>query len=240
MPEKESNNIEIIDYFQKDKKRLGRIRSYFAGRARKRMFDRFIALANPKPTDLVLDLGVTPDCSFPDSNFFEKLYPYTDKITMGSIEDASKLEEVFKGAKFVRIIPNKALPFDDKQFDILFCSAVLEHVGDYEWQIFFVQECLRVAKKIYLTTPNRWFPIEFHTYLPLFHWLPQQLHQRILKMLGMEFWAKTENLNLLSVGELHNIYNILCSIGCVCIKSTIYKNRLFGWVSNLILYMEEK
>ena len=234
MPQDETKNIEIIDYFQKDKKLLGRIRSYFASRARKRMFDRFMALTKPKPTDLVLDLGVTPDCSFPDANFFEKMYPYTDKITMGSIEDASNLEEVFKGAKFVRTTPGKALPFGDKQFDILFCSAVLEHVGDYESQMFFIRECIRVAKKIYLTTPNRWFPIEFHTYLPLVHWLPQKMHQRILRMLSMGFWAKTENLNLLSASKLRNI---MSGGGTMC---TVYKNRLFGWVSNLVLYVEEE
>ena len=43
-----------------------------------------------------------------------------------------------------------------------------------------------------MTTPNRWFPVEFHTTLPRLHWLPA------LATLGMEFFAAEENLNLLS------------------------------------------
>lgn len=38
-------------------------------------------------------------------------------------------------------------PFNDKQFDILFCSAVLEYVGDDEAQKYFVNECVRLAKE---------------------------------------------------------------------------------------------
>ena len=178
-------------------------------------------------------MGVTPDCSLPESNYFEKLYPYPANIVMSSIEDASSLEQVFAGPKFVRSQPNKRFPFYDKQFDILFCSAVLEHVGDKEAQQFFVLECLRVAKKVYLTTPNKYFPIEFHTYLPLIHWLPKRIHQKILRILGMDFWAKTENLHLLSARTLYNL--IPSSIED---KVLISGNRLMGVVSNLILCME--
>ncbi len=31
-------------------------------------------------------------------------------------------------------------------------------------------------KGLFVTTPNRWFPIEFHTVLPLVHWLPKRQH----------------------------------------------------------------
>ena len=34
-------------------------------------------------------------------------------------------------------------------------------------------EALRVGRRVFLTTPNRWFPIEVHTRLPLVHWLPE-------------------------------------------------------------------
>jgi ubiquinone/menaquinone biosynthesis C-methylase UbiE len=137
------------------------------------MFNHFVSLTQPSETDKVLDMGVTPDTLLPESNYFEKLYPYTHNITMSTIEDASNLEEEFKGAKFVKNEPGKPFPFADKQFDILFCSAVLEHVGTDAEQKDFIAECLRVAKKVYLTTPNKRFPLEFHTYLPFLHYLPQ-------------------------------------------------------------------
>ena len=40
-----------------------------------------------------------------------------------------------------------------------------------------IAECSRVAKRmVFLTTPNRWFPIEVHTALPLIHWLPGKVN----------------------------------------------------------------
>ena len=225
------NSNDAVDYFQL-KNPLTRFKSKISHRARVKMFNRFMALANPKPTDLILDVGVTPDCSLPESNFFEKMYPYPANITMSSIEDASMLTDVFPGTSFVRTTPGEAFPFRDKQFDILFCSAVLEHVGTLEGQRFFLAECLRVAKSVYLTTPNRGFPVEFHTYLPLVHWLPQAMHQKILRLVGMDFWAKTENLNLLTKRSLMAIIpEDLRS------KAIITNNRLLGLVSNLVLYI---
>jgi hypothetical protein len=45
-----------------------------------------------------------------------------------------------------------------------------------------VAECARVARKGFcLTTPNRWFPVEFHTQLPLLHWLPKAWFRLILE-----------------------------------------------------------
>ncbi len=64
------------------------------------------------------------------------------------------------------------LPFADGEFDVVFSNAVIEHVGGREQQRRFVEEALRVARRAFITTPNRWFPVEVHTLLPLVHWLP--------------------------------------------------------------------
>ena len=54
----------------------------------------------------------------------------------------------------------------------MFSNAVIEHVGGRAEQRRFVDESLRVAPRAFVTTPNRWFPVEVHTRLPLVHWLP--------------------------------------------------------------------
>lgn len=42
-----------------------------------------------------------------------------------------------------------------------------------------------VARRgIFLTTPNRSFPVEFHTQLPLVHWLLKPTHRAIFRLLG--------------------------------------------------------
>src|SRR5262249_27440071 len=78
----------------------------------------------------------------------------------------------------------------------------LEHCGNRAHQIAHIKECARVADMIFLMTPHRWHWLEFHTKIPLIHWLPKSIHRAFLKMAGLHFWAKEENLNLLSLGQL--------------------------------------
>ncbi len=54
-------------------------------------------------------------------------------------------------------------------------------------------EALRVGRRVFLTTPNRWFPIEVHTRLPVVHWLPQGVADRAYDLSGMG-WAKENHL----------------------------------------------
>lgn len=61
-----------------------------------------------------------------------------------------------------------AFPFGDKEFDVCWSNAVIEHVGNIDKQQFFLSEVKRVAPKAFLTTPNRLFPIEVHTPVALF------------------------------------------------------------------------
>lgn len=58
-------------------------------------------------------------------------------------------------------------------------------------------EIVRIGKSAFITTPNRWYPIELHTVLPLVHYLPTRGHRWIFEQLGFSFFAKEENLNLL-------------------------------------------
>ena len=224
-----NNNYSYFQYGNP----LTKLRSMVSHSARIKMYQHFVSLAKPTEKDKILDMGVTPDTVLVESNYFEKMYPYTQNITMSSVENASNLLQIFKGATFVQIRSGEGFPFEKRQFDILFCSAVLEHVGDDNNQRFFIQECMRVAKRIYLTTPNKYFPIEFHTYLPFIHYLPQHIHQKLLRALKLNFWAETSNLNLLTRKKIYAMIpdDLRKNVG-------VYYNRMFGLVTNLILYAE--
>ena len=189
-----------VDYTNKEH-RLRRVTTGFALRARHRMFESFMESLQPSASTTIVDIGVTPDESTEDCNFLEKWYPSPERITATSIEDASYLESSHPGLTFVRT-SGDSLPFDDGQFDIGFSSAVLEHVGDRAHQRRFLNELLRVSKRFFITTPDRRFPVELHTFLPFVHWLPQRHHQHVLRALGMTSWARTENLNLLNEHDL--------------------------------------
>jgi hypothetical protein len=62
----------------------------------------------------------------------------------------------------------------------------------------FVGVLCRVGRRCCLSTPNRWYPVEFHTVLPLVHWLPPRPFRGLSRRLGRPFYAREENLNLLS------------------------------------------
>jgi SAM-dependent methyltransferase len=175
--------------------------------ARQRMFERFMAVLQPGAHDTVLDIGVTSDTGNRESNYFEEMYPYKSQITCVGPEDASHLETVYPGVRFRQIVPNARLPFDDHAFDIAFSNAVLEHAGDADRQRLFVAEACRVARRVFITTPNRWFPIEPHTRLPLVHYLPKRLFRRVLSGTRYSFWASEDNLNLFTSTEFRACFD---------------------------------
>jgi SAM-dependent methyltransferase len=219
-----------IDYFSLGHPLAG-LRSHYALRARRNMFDQFMAFAKPTGSSRVLDLGVTPDASLPESNVFERWYPYPDQLTAASIEDARDIENCFSGVRFTKLEPGKKLPFADGYFHALYCSAVLEHVGDGDAQRQFVAEALRVTRYFFFSTPNRWFPVDFHTFVPFAHWLPRRAHQAILRGIGKTFWAKTENLNLLSPGRIRDLFPN-------CRSLQVKTIHLFGIPSNILVFGE--
>lgn len=94
-----------MGYIDYGKYNSGSFITWLSGRARKKMYCRFIEYAAPTPKSRVLDVGVTPDNSREFHNFFEKMYPWTSNITMCSVEDADNLLKEFPGAKFVRNEP---------------------------------------------------------------------------------------------------------------------------------------
>ncbi|MGH8612101.1 MAG: class I SAM-dependent methyltransferase, partial [Gammaproteobacteria bacterium] len=68
-----------------------------------------------------------------------------------------------------------------------------------------------------------------HTLVPFIHWLPQPLHQALLRTVGKEFWSSTETLNLLTSGSMRKLFP-------KCAELSIRSLRLFGWPSNILAY----
>jgi SAM-dependent methyltransferase len=200
---------------------------------RRRMFAHFIETSRIEPTDMLLDVGVTSDRSYESSNYVESWYAEKGKITALGLDDASFLQQEYPGLTFVR--GNAlALPFADQSFDVVHSSAVIEHVGSFQNQARLISELIRVARKfIYLTTPNRWFPVEFHTILPFVHWLPKDIFRAFLRRTGREFFAEESNLNLLTLGELRNAALVANSRSQFHVEAMTIS--LAFWPANLIL-----
>lgn len=201
-----------------------------AGMMRRQMFKRFLAALAPTPDDTILDVGVTSDQTLEHSNYAVAWYPHKDRITAVGIDDASFLERKYPGVTF-RQANGLDLPYPDDSFDYGHSSAVLEHVGSRANQARFIAELARVSRKgFFLTTPNRWFPIELHSVLPLVHWLPRPLFWSILRSTGRGSLADEAVLNLLGARDLDAAAR---QAGVADFR--VETVALGGWPSNLLL-----
>lgn len=203
-----------------------------AAHQRRKMFYRFMLDTGVTHDEHILDVGVTSDRSYEASNYLEAWYPHKNKVTVVGLDDASFLCDQYPGMRFV-MADGLRLPFQDQTFEVVHSSAVIEHVGSLARQYAFVAECCRVARRaVFITTPNRWFPVEFHTVLPLVHWLPKQIFRFLMRRTGRDFFAEERNLNLMTPTTL--------SVVASANRDFMHKVSsvsLAGWPSNLLLNM---
>lgn len=147
---------------------MNRLISKISWEIRKKIFRLLMEELKPSAATTILDVGVKVDAHEGEleANYLEKMYPWPDMITGVTTENPSgQLFREFSRLRFVRG-NGLQLPFKKKGFDIAFSSSVVEHVGSRRDQERFVNEISRVGKKVFLATPNRFFPIEVHTRLP--------------------------------------------------------------------------
>jgi SAM-dependent methyltransferase len=179
-------------------------------RSRSRKLGLFLEEMTPTSETTVLDVGVDEvgfgahgghsGCT--THNFFEERYPWPAQVTALGRHDGAAFRARYPHIAYVQG-DACALPFPDQAFDLVFSNAVIEHVGGRERQQAFVREALRVGRRVFIATPNRWFPIEVHTRLPLVHWLPESAAHRAYRLCG-KGWA-AEN-HLLGAADLRALF----------------------------------
>jgi SAM-dependent methyltransferase len=175
-------------------------------RSRRRKLRLFLDELQPTAETSVLDVGAD-ELAFGEGdgcgtlNFFEELYPWPERITALGLHDGGGFRDRYPAVRYVQG-DACALPFADGEFDVVFSNAVIEHVGDRERQRRLVLEALRVGRRVFLTTPNRRFPIEVHTRLPLVHWLPDGLAHRAYDLVGKGFAKELHLLTRHTLGSL--------------------------------------
>jgi SAM-dependent methyltransferase len=189
--------------------------------SRRRKLREFFTVMHEGAT--VLDVGVTSmDAYSPETNIFLKRYPYNPSTYCGlGIEPMESLQRSYPGFRFEQYGGGR-MPFRDREFDFAFSNAVIEHVGRDEAQVLFLSEMLRVARRIYFTTPNRWFPIEAHSMQVLRHWSRRRFDA--WARANHQDWLTYPELNLLGKGD---IVQRLREAGAT--KWAITSNRLLGW-----------
>lgn len=117
------------------------------------------------------------------------------------------------------------LPFADNEFDLIYCSSVIEHVtvpkeevwetvSEKEFQTAawarqteLANEIRRVGRQYFVQTPARSFVVESHTWLPFVAFLPRPLLIKTMRQVN-KFWIKkaAPDFNLLDEKQMQRLF----------------------------------
>jgi len=183
-----------------------------------RNFLRWIAVSDHTT---IIDVGGTP--------FMWQLTNCDCSVTIVNLKAPWPIE-----ASRVVLASGLALPFRDRSFDVCFSNSVIEHVGDARVRADFAREVRRVAKRYWVQTPNRRFPLETHFVCLFLHWLPFQMTRRLIRHFSLWGWLTKPSqpdidqalrtLTLLDEREMRELFP----------DATIIEERFLGMVKSLI------
>ena len=180
--------------------------------SRRRKVELFFKMMRPSATDKVLDVGGETDSSSSLKNACQliDIFPYKQNISVVNLSSAhiEVIAEKYPEIE-ARVGDACSLPWPDKSFDIVYSNAVIEHVGDFGDQKKMASEVMRVGRKWFVTTPNRWYPFEFHMRLPFVTWLPFHGYLRAGQIVSYNHvkqkyacGLKPDHLRLMTANEL--------------------------------------
>jgi SAM-dependent methyltransferase len=157
-----------------------RAASTVALRARGRRHDRLFALTGVTPQSRIVDVG----CGVLGLRRHAPGHDITgvDRVPRPQYPGPLVVADVLAG-----------LPFADGEFDLAYCSSVIEHIAPAD-RAAFAAELRRVARGWYVQTPAYSFPVEPHALLPFAHWLPVGLRKAYWRLGVAGEWERIELL----------------------------------------------
>ena len=187
---------------------LARLASPLAARARARRHARFFRLAKPPAGARVLDVG----CG---QIGLRALEPRLD------ITGVDLFDRPGYPGPFVRADASAGLPFASDEFDLVYCSSVIEHVPPSR-RAAFAGELRRVGRGWLVQTPAFSFPLEPHSLLPGAHWLAPRTRRLYWRLGAGGEWEEISLLRRAEVEELfgpalaERVGPLVKSWVCVC------------------------
>lgn len=198
---------------------------------RKRKWDLFLKEIVPTQDLRVLDLGFSEKEYSQTDNYIEKYYPYPEMLTALGIELPDEFKKRYPEVTVISY-NGDTFPFENKSFDVCWSNAVIEHVGNRERQLSLLTEIKRVSKRGFITTPNKYFPIELHTRTPLLHYFPNKVFDKYLSMTG-KAWATGDYMRLLSISDMKGLLR-----DADISEYKIFKNRLMGFTLDYVVVFQ--
>lgn len=131
----------------------------------------------------VLDVGGTMDywrfINYSKYNDFE--------CTLLNIEEVTNLDN---GFKFTFGDACDLSIYRKNEFDLVFSNSVINLVGNFERQKKMANEVKRVGKCFFVQVPNKYFPIDWRTLVPFFHFLPIKIQAWFFRTMRVGLYRK--------------------------------------------------
>ncbi|XOF33710.1 MAG: class I SAM-dependent methyltransferase [Candidatus Electrothrix sp. YB6] len=195
----------------------------FSEISRKKKNKLFFSRIRPDETTRVIDIGSQVGTKYSEGIQFLDIYPWKKNVTAVNLspQHIKNIRKKYPGVN-AQTADALNLPWPDQYFDVAYSNAVIEHVGGAEAQRKFASEVMRVAKKYFITTPNRWYPFEFHLRLPFVSWLPGNAYLKVgsivrfnhIQKKYMWFAGEFNKFNLLSKRQLSAYFPNSTIIAC--------------------------
>ncbi len=170
-------------------------------RFRNQKLDLFFEIAGNNPGGRLLDIGGWIGVA----GEFLRLHSSFPEVSVVNLERPNVSGATQKNL-WIILADGCYLPFRSRAYDWVFSNAVIEHVGDWQRQKLFADEIRRVsAKGYFVATPNRYFPIEPHTLLPFYQFLPVEIQRRVVRF-APGYLTRYEQIELLSKRQLRLLF----------------------------------
>jgi len=197
---------------------LMKLKRAYSRHARKNRAAMFRALFPDAMNQSILDLGGG------DGGHIASVVPGHRNVTVADIDRKKLTAAEEKHAHKPRLLTESAdLPFEDAEFDIVFCSSVIEHVTGPKDQVgnirstrafeeqalvhqrSFAEEVRRIGRGYFVQTPYKYFFVESHTIAPGFVvLLPRAIQLEIWKR--WPFYNHVPDFSLLTVCDMKRCF----------------------------------
>jgi len=193
-------------------------------RARKRRYQKICPLVNLKASDKILDLGCGEGLSFEAFNRENKIVGL----------DISPKQRVFqRNFSYLQGKAEDLGRLKDKEFDLVVCIGVLEHISSQEKLKKAADEIQRVGKKYLVVVPHLYTLLEPHYQLPFWQFYPDNFKSFLIRHFSIGHYKKNsegefEKLNYLKKKKWQSLFP-----GSIIIS---YNHLLGGLIRNYIIF----
>lgn len=149
--------------------------------ARRKRYERLCALVGLKPGHRVLDVGCGDGKSFEDFNTGNEI------VGLDLYQDPKILRDNFS---YIRGDGADMSAFGDREFDVVVCIGVLEHVFPFERLRCMAREIARVGKGYAVVVPHTYTVIEPHYQLPFWQLYPDGLKSFLIKRFSIGWYER--------------------------------------------------